>query len=381
MEDYISYGHQHVDEEDIRAVVDVLRSPLITQGPKIKEFESILASYCGAKYCAAFSSGTAALHASFFAAGIGQEDEIITSPITFAATANAALYLGARPVFTDIEETTGNLDVDLLEESITNKTKAIVPVHFAGQPVDLDAIHAIAKKYDLTVIEDACHALGAEYKGKKIGALSDMTVFSFHPLKTITAGEGGAVVTDEKELFQKMMMFRNHGLTKDKEMMSEYPGDWFYEMHYLGYNYRITDFQCALAISQMKKLDGFVSKRASIAAIYNEAFESIEELEPLTQEKGRTSAWHIYVIRLDPARSEKTRKYVFDRLRSDGIGVQVHYIPVYWQPYYLRKGYHKGLCPVAEDYYERAITLPLYPAMEKEDAYRVIKAVRKALVQ
>jgi len=379
MKRHIPYGHQSIDEEDIEEVINVLRSAWITQGPKVQEFEESLADYCGVKYCVAFSSGTAALHAAYFAGDIGQGDEIVTSPITFAATANAAFYLGARPVFVDIEKDTANLNPDLLEKAITERTKAIVPVHFAGQPVDLDKILSIASKKGLIVIEDACHALGARYKNKKIGSVSDLTIFSFHPVKTITAGEGGAVLTNREDLFEKMVMFRNHGATKDRKKMSDYQGDWFYEMHCLGYNYRITDFQCALGISQMKKLDDFVLKRRQIVSEYNRAFASLNTLEPLCEKQNRVPAWHIYVVRLRLERLQKSRRDIFDYLRSRGIGVQVHYIPVYWHPYYQDQGYTKGLCPAAEDYYERAITLPLYPSMENEEIRTVVEEVKRVV--
>ena len=378
MNTLISYGHQCIDNEDIEEVIKVLRSPWVTQGPRIKEFEQALATYCGARYCAAFSSGTAALHAAYFAADIGKGDEIITSPITFAATANAALYLNARPVFADIQADTANLDPALLDRNVTEKTKAIVPIHFAGQPVDLDEIYSFAEKHDLLVIEDACHALGAEYKGKKIGSLSDLTVFSFHPVKTITSGEGGAVLTNKKDLYEKMVMFRNHGVTRDRNRLRNDQGDWFYEMHYLGYNYRITDFQCALATSQMKKLDRFISRRREIVYRYDKAFESEDNIDLLHQKENRTSAFHIYVICLKPETLGRSRKEAFEYLRNRGIGVQVHYIPVYLHPYYQQMGYRKGLCPVAEDYYERAITIPLHPSMEKKDVDRVIEEVKKA---
>jgi len=277
---YIPYSHQDINEEDINAVSEVLRSDFITQGPKIKEFEEALATYCGAKYAVVFSSGTAALHAAYFVCGISKEDEIITSPITFLATANAALFLGAKPIFVDVELDTGNIDPDLIERSITEKTKAIVPVDYAGHPVDLEKISNIAKSYNLLVIEDACHALGTQYRGEEIGncKYSDMTVFSFHPVKSITTGEGGAVLTNNEEYYEKLIMFRQHGVTKNPKKflnkslsftphtshLTSHVNHWYYEMQFLGYNYRLTDIQCALGISQLKKLDKFIERRPDV---------------------------------------------------------------------------------------------------------------------
>jgi len=387
------YGHQWLDDSDIEEVIKVLKSDWLTQGPKVKEFESALAHYCGAKYAVAFSSGTAALHGAYFVAGISKGDEIITSPITFAATSNAALFLGAKPVFSEIEEETANIDVNLIREKITQKTKAIVPVHFAGQPVDMDELLAIAKKDGLFVIEDACHALGSTYKRRKVGSLSDLTVFSFHPVKNITTGEGGAVLTNQEDLYEKLMMFRHHGITKNPEKfvnnesafshhasrLTPRANPWYYEMHYLGSNYRLTDFQCALGLSQLKKLDDFVTKRREIVNQYNQAFKEVEEIEPLTEKPDRFSAWHIYVIKLRLEKLKKTRREIFDYLRNKGIGVQVHYLPVYWHPYYQRLGYRNGLCPTAEDYYERAITLPLYPSISDSEIRWVIDTFKESI--
>ncbi|MEW6458899.1 MAG: UDP-4-amino-4,6-dideoxy-N-acetyl-beta-L-altrosamine transaminase [Bacillota bacterium] len=377
---FIPYGWQAIDEEDIRSVVEVLRSDRLTQGPKVAEFEEALAAYCGARYAVVFSSGTAALHGAYFATRVQPGSEVITSPITFAATANAALYLGAKPVFADIEPDTANIDVTRIENLINKRTRAIAPVHFAGQPCDIDEIHQIARRHGLYVIEDACHALGATYKGQRIGSLSDMTVFSFHPVKHIATGEGGAVLTDNPDFVHKLRMFREHGITRDAALPGSTnpetePDPWYYEMQHLGYNYRLTDIQCALGISQLKKLDGFLERRREIARTYDRAFAEVPAIRPPAQKPDRESAYHIYVVQIDWKAIGRTRREVCALLRQNGIGTQVHYLPVYSHPYYRSLGYPPGLCPRAEAYYEAALTLPLFPAMTDEEVQRVIKAV------
>ena len=386
---YLPYGRQWIDEKDIEEVVKVLKSDWITQGSKVSEFEKELAKYCGAKYAMVFSSGTAALHAAYFVMGIKEGDEIITSPITFLSTANAALFLHARPVFVDIEEDTGNINPDLIEKAITRKTRAIVPVDYGGHPVDLEKIARIAKKHNLAIIEDACHALGAEYRCEsqldrwiKVGscAHSDMTVFSFHPVKSITTGEGGAVLTNNEEYYKKLVMFRQHGVTKDKAEfkidLGSIPGDWYYEMQLLGYNYRLTDMQCALGISQLKKLDKFIQRRREIAEIYKEAFKDNDFFDLPVERHYAKSSWHLYPIKLKSKYKGKKGK-IFTKLRKKGLGVQVHYIPIYWQPYYQRLGYKKGICPYAEEFYRRQISIPLYQSMEREDVEYVIDTILK----
>ena len=362
----IPYGHQSIDESDIDAVIQVLKSDWLTQGPKIDEFEKKLGEYCGAKYAVVFSSGTAALHAAYFAAGLKKGDEFITTPLTFAATANAGLYLGAKPVFVDIERD-GNLDPKETEKKITGKTKAIAVVDYAGKPAQLDQFRAIADKYNLILIEDACHALGAEYKGKKIGSVSDMTIFSFHPVKSITTGEGGAVLTGDKDFYEKLKLFRTHGITKNN-LVNKSEGDWYYEMQELGFNYRITDIQAALGISQLKRLDKFIKARRKIAADYKKAFEKYSDLIslPSADEINNYSSWHLFVVRLRGKLALK-RAEIFRKLRESGIGTQVHYIPVYWHPFYLKLGYKKGLCPRAEAFYKSIISLPIYPDLKSED--------------
>ena len=377
---FIPYGRQFIDEDDIKEVVKVLKSPWITQGTKIREFEEALCKYTGAKYAVVVSSGTAALHIACLAAGIKQGDEVITSPITFVASANCVLYCGGKPVFADIQEDTINIDPQEIKKKISKRTRAIIPVHFAGHPCDLEEIYSIAKDNNLIVIEDACHALGAEYKGYKIGSckFSDMTVFSFHPVKSITTGEGGAVLTNNEELYEKILMLRTHGITKDKnKLLNKNEGDWWYEMHYLGFNYRITDFQCALGLSQLKKLDRFIQYRRKIVEIYNKELSKIDKIILPVERPYVKSSWHIYYIRL---KNSKKRKEVFEFLREQNIGVQVHYIPVYLQPYYIKAfGYKEGCCPKAESYYKSTITIPLFVGLKKSEIKYIVDCIKRAI--
>ena len=373
---FIPYGHQWIDDEDIASVVEVLRSDWITQGPKVDEFERKVAEYCGAKYAVAVSSGTAALHAACAVAGISKGDEVITTPITFPATANAVVYCGGKPVFADIEEDALNIDPKEIRNRLSAKTKAILPVDFAGHPADLDEIKAIAEEMGLIVIEDAAHALGTEYKGGRIGSLSDMTIFSFHPVKHITTGEGGMILTNNREFYEKLKIFRHHGIVRD----GLDNGSWYYAIHDLGHNFRITDFQCALGISQMNKLDHFIQRRRKIAARYNEAFAEMAEIVTPIEKENVKAVYHIYVIQLHLERLKAGRKEIFEALRAENIGVNVHYIPVHLHPYYQRKfGYKQGDYSKAERYYERAITLPIFPKMSEEDVEDVIKAVKKVI--
>jgi UDP-4-amino-4,6-dideoxy-N-acetyl-beta-L-altrosamine transaminase len=372
----LPYGYQWVDEEDITAVVEVLRSDWITQGPKVDEFEEKVAGYCGAKYAVAMANGTAALHAACSVAGISAGDEAITTPITFAATANAVVYCGGRPVFADIREDTLNIDPGEIERRITPRTKAILPVDFAGHPADLDEIMAIARSRKIIVIEDACHALGAEYRGRKTGGLADMTVFSFHPVKHITTGEGGMVTTNSKELYEKLKTFRQHGIIRG--IKTGQP--WYYEIPHPGYNFRLTDFQCALGISQLNKLDRFVARRREIVAKYNNAFSALESVTTPFEEEFVKAAYHIYIIQLRTEQLKVSRQEVFNALRAENIGVNVHYVPVHLHPFYQKEfGYKRNDYPRAEAYYERAITIPLFPKMSDEDADDVIKAVKEVV--
>lgn len=369
----IPYGRQTIEEDDIQAVVDVLRSDYLTTGPKIAEFEKMVADYVGAKYAVAISNGTSALHAACFAAGIQPGDEVITTPLTFAASSNCVLYCGGTPVFADVDPKTYNIDPEDIRRKITDKTKAIIAVHLAGQPCDMDEIHKIAKEHDLLVIEDGAHALGSVYKGKKVGTLSDMTTFSFHPVKPITTGEGGMIVTDNEEFYQKMMLFRSHGITRDENLMTRNDGPWFYQQLDLGYNYRITDIQCALGCSQMKKLDRFLARRKEIVARYNEAFADCENIITPYQLPETESGWHLYIVQVKNC----DRREVFEALREQGIAVNVHYIPVYMHPYYQEHGYKDVHCKNAEEVYSHIISLPLYPTLTSEQQNFVIGRVRE----
>jgi len=380
-ESYLPYGRQWIDEEDIEAVVEALKGDFLTTGPYVSRFERAIADYVGAKYAVAFSNGTAALHGACFAAGIGEGDEVITTPMTFAASANCVLYRGGVPVFADIDEKTYNIDPQSVEEKITERTKAIIPVDFAGLPADLDPILEIAEKHRLVVIEDAAHALGAVYKGRKVGSISDMTMFSFHPVKLITTGEGGIIVTNNEEYYERLLQFRTHGITRDRSRMAEDHGPWYYEMQFLGYNYRLTDIQAALGLSQLKKIEKFLELRRRYAAMYNDAFKGMDELILPHQPEWAESGWHLYVIRLRPEKLAASRREIFEALQRQNIGVNVHYIPVHYQPYYRKLGYDKGICPKAERLYEEILSLPLFPAMSEQDVRDVIEAVKRTVGQ
>jgi len=377
-DEFLPYGSQWLDEDDIQAVVDVLKSDWITTGPKVDEFEQKFAQYVGAKYAVALSSGTAALHAAVFACGIGPGDEVITTPLTFAASANCVIYQGAKPVFADVQPDTLNIDPKEVEKKITGKTKAIIAVDYTGLPCDYDEIREFADKYGLLLIEDASHAIGAGYKGKRIGLINDLTTFSFHPVKHITTGEGGMITTDNSEFAEKLRIFRNHGIiTGARERQKK--GVWFYKMVDLGYNYRITDFQCALGMSQLAKLDLFLARRREIAGKYSKAFANLPEITTPPVFEDRVSAWHLYVIQLNFDLPRESRSRIFAALRAENIGVNVHYIPVYWHPYYQKLGYKKGVCPNAEAAYERLISLPIFPKMTDRDVHDVTKAVEKVV--
>ncbi|AXK21578.1 UDP-4-amino-4,6-dideoxy-N-acetyl-beta-L-altrosamine transaminase [Bacillus sp. COPE52] len=378
-ETYLPYGQQQIDEYDIQAVVDVLKGDFLTTGPMVQQFEGAIAKYVGAKYAVSFSNGTAALHAACYAAGINEGDEVITTPMTFVASANCILYQGGQPVFADIDNETYNISPKSIEEMITNKTKAIIPVHFTGQPVELEAIQKIAKENNLIIIEDAAHALGATYKNKKIGSIGDMTMFSFHPVKHITTGEGGVITTNNPLFYEKLVQFRTHGIERNPHKLLENHGPWYYEMQFLGYNYRITDIQAALGISQLSKLDSFIKIRKKYVDIYNKEFSSLSEIIIPKQLPQTSSSWHLYIIRLNTKLLKCNRKEVYEALQRENIGVNVHYIPVHLQPFYQKLGFEKGVCPQAENVYEEIITLPLFPKMTEADVWDVIQAVRKVL--
>ncbi|MGE7778931.1 UDP-4-amino-4,6-dideoxy-N-acetyl-beta-L-altrosamine transaminase [Peribacillus sp. NPDC097264] len=378
-ETFLPYGRQWIDEDDINSVIQVLKGDYLTTGPYISKFETELANYVGSKYAVTFSNGTAALHGACFAAGIGEGDEVITTPMTFAASANCILYQGGLPVFADIDEETYNVDPNEIEKKITEKTKAIIPVHFTGNPAPLDEIYAIAKKHGLVIIEDAAHALGATYKQKKIGSISDMTMFSFHPVKHITSGEGGIITTNDKGYYEKLLQFRSHGITRDPNKMIDDHGPWYYEMQFLGFNYRMTDIQAALASSQLKKVDKFLELRNKYVTMYNDELKKIKAITIPHQNKEASSSWHLYMIRLHLDQLTGNRKEAYSALQQENIGVNVHYIPVYLLPYYQGLGYKQGLCPHAEKLYEEVITLPLFPAMTEQDVADVIDAVKKVI--
>lgn len=368
----IPYGKQTIEQDDIQAVGDVLKSDFLTTGPKIAEFEQTVADYVGAKYAVAISNGTSALHAACFAAGIRPGDEVITTPLTFAASANCVLYCGGTPVFADVDPKTYNIDPEDIRRKITDRTKAIIAVHLAGQPCDMDAIHSIAREHGLIVIEDGAHALGSVYKGKKVGSMSDMTTFSFHPVKPITTGEGGMIATDNEDFYKKMVLFRSHGITRDDSIMTRNDGPWFYQQFDLGYNYRITDIQCALGCSQMKKLDRFLARRKEIVARYNEAFADCDNIITPYQLSDTESGWHLYIVQVKNC----DRRQVFENMREKGIGVNVHYIPVYMHPYYQEHGYENVHCANAEEIYSHIISLPLYPGLTSEQQDYVIDTLK-----
>jgi perosamine synthetase len=370
----LPYGRQSISDADIEAVVEVLRSEWLTTGPKIGEFEEAFAEAVGAKYAIAVSSGTAALHAAAYAAGIAEGDEAIVPPMTFAASANCIRYQRGTVVFADVRPDTLSLDASKAAEAVTARTKAIVTVDYTGQPSDLDELLAVAERNHCVLIEDAAHALGATYKGRKVGSIAHMTTFSLHPVKQITTGEGGVITTEDPELARRLRLFRNHGITSDHRQR-EQQGSWFYEMVDLGYNYRLTDFQCALGISQLSRLSEWIRRRTEIANRYTAAFRSVAGIEPLTILPDRQSAWHLYVVLLNLDMLRANRAEIFQALRAQKLGVNVHYIPAHWHPYYQHLGHRKGAYPAAESAYERLLSLPLFPAMSAADVERVIDSV------
>jgi len=377
-EEKIFYGHQYLDQADYDAVVEVLKSDYLTCGPKINELEAKLCEITGAKYAVVCSNGTAALHMAAMAAGIGKGDELITTPITFAASANCALYCGGTPVFADINEKTYNIDPDSVEAYITPATKAVVAVDYTGQAVELDRLLEICKEHNLVLIEDGAHSIGTKYNGKGIGSIADMTTFSFHPVKTITGGEGGAVLTNSEEYYQKLLLARAHGITRVPELMEyEVDGPWYYEQVDLGYNYRMTDIQAGLIISQLDKLPMFSARRKELVARYNAAFEKNDAIIVQEEIPESDTTRHLYILRINPYKLTINRREFFDALAAENVCCNVHYIPVYYFPYYQKLGYKKGLCPKAEKLYDEMITLPLYYGMSDQDCDDVIRAVEK----
>ncbi|MGD9173371.1 MAG: UDP-4-amino-4,6-dideoxy-N-acetyl-beta-L-altrosamine transaminase [Desulfobacterales bacterium] len=375
----IPYGRQWIDEQDIQTVVDTLRSDWLTTGPKVGEFEQAVADYVGAKYAVAVNSGTAALHAAMYAIGVGPGEEVILPPMTFAATANCVVFQGATPVFADVDPGTLLIDPTEIESKITARTKAVIAVDYAGQPCDYDALKHIAERHDLIFVADACHSLGAKFKEENVGTLADLSVFSFHPVKHITTGEGGMVTTSDPKLAERMRVFRNHGITTEHHQR-EAQDSWFYEMTDLGYNYRITDFQCSLGMSQLAKLPGWIARRQEIASRYNDEFAEISGVAPLEVKDCIFHAYHLYVVKLDLSQLKVKRSEIFSALRAEKIGANVHYIPVHLHPFYRNNfNTRPGLCPAAEAAYERILSLPIYPAMKDSDVQRVVAAVSDAM--
>ncbi len=374
----IFYGHQYIDDADIQAVVEVLKSDTITCGPKITELEEKLCRITGAKYAVVCSNGTAALHMACMAAGVSEGDEVITTPITFAASANCALYCGAKPVFADINEETYNIDPEMVGKLINSRTKAVVAVDYTGQSAQLDELLDHCRENNLVLIEDGAHVIGTRYKGKCNGSIADMTTLSFHPVKTVTSGEGGAVLTNSEEYYEKLLLYRAHGITKDVAKMENEPdGPWYYEQTTLGMNYRMTDIQAALLISQLDKLPLFIKRRKEIVRTYNEAFSKLPQIIVQKEIPESDTTRHLYILRLNLSKLTIDRRQFFEALAAENICCNVHYIPTYYFPYYQRLGYEKGLCPKAEKLYEEIISLPLYYAMTDKDVQDVICAVTK----
>jgi len=380
---FLNYGRQHIDAKDIRAVLKVLTSDFLTCGPVVDKFEKALANYCGVKFAITCSSGTAALHLACLALGLRKGSLGITSPNTFLASANCLVYCGLRPEFADIDEETYNISPAKISKRISKNTKVIIPVHFAGQSCEMREIKQVAKKQNVFIVEDACHAIGGEYYNKMIGSCqySDMTVFSFHPVKNLTTGEGGAITTNNKLFYERLLQLRNHGINRRRNSLSKYPGPWYYEMQRLGFNYRISDIHCALGLSQLKKLNTFVKKRNSIVARYNRAFRNLDWIKIPASDKYNVVAWHLYVLKINFQKINKSRTWVMSSLKKEGIGTQVHYIPVHLQPFYRKFGFRPGDFPVAEAYYEQCLSLPLYPEMNSQDINRVIQSVKKLFLK
>ena len=374
------YGKQWIDEDDVKAVAEALTDDLITCGPRVAALEKKLCEVTGAKFAVAVSNGTAALHCACIAAGIGAGDEVITSPITFAASANCAVYVGATPVFADIDPETYNIDPDSIEAHITDKTKAVVAVAYTGQSVEYDRIQKICDKHGLILITDAAHAIGTKYNGQPVGSIGDMTCFSFHPVKTVTSGEGGAITTNDPELYRKLRLASQHGIVRNPdELVHESDGAWYYEMQELGFNYRLTDIQSALLISQLNKLQKFSDRRKEIVNKYNEAFKDVPEIIVQKEIPESDTTRHLYVIQLDLDKLKCTRREFFDALSAENVQPQVHYVPVYYFPFYEKRGYKKGLCPEAEKLYNGMMSIPLYPLMTDSDVDDVITAVKKVV--
>jgi len=384
----IYYGKQDINEADIQAVEAVLRSDFLTQGPAIERFEQRVAQYCGVKYAVAVCNATSALHIACLAAGLGKGDLLWTSPITFVASANCARYCDADVDFVDIDENTYNMSVSALEQKLQEAKrqgrlpKIVVSVHMAGQSCDMRAIKKLSEEYGFTLLEDASHCIGADYADTKVGscAYSDMAVLSFHPVKIITTGEGGMVLTNDAALYEQLCLYRSHGITRDpKHMTKESDGDWYYQQVALGFNYRMTDIQAALGASQMDRLDEFVARRRALAVRYNELLRDLPLRAPFVLEEAQPS-WHLYIVRIDFDRVRKTKQQIFAEMREKGVALNLHYIPVHTQPYYEALGFHAEDCPAAVEYYREALTLPLYPSMTDAEQEMAARALREVLI-
>ena len=374
----IYYGRQCIEQDDIDAVIDTLRSDLITCGPRVAGLEKAICRVTGARYAVAVSNGTAALHLAAMAAGFGEGDEVIVSSITFAASSNCVLYCGAKPVFADIKDDTYNIDPESVRKLITPRTRGIVAVDFTGQAVELDELRAIAREHNLVLIEDAAHAIGTKYKGQPVGSIADMTCFSFHPVKTVTAGEGGAITTNDEATYKRLMRLRSHGITRNQDEMVHPTDDmWYNEQVELGYNYRMTDFQAALLTSQIQKLERFKKRRREIVEMYDKAFSSMPEIVVQKEIPESDTTRHLYMLRLNLDKLTCNRRQFFDALYAENTKPQVHYLPVYWHSYYEKLGYPKGLCPNAEKLYMEIMSIPLYPTLTDGDVEDVIHAVKK----
>lgn len=376
----IPYGRQTIEEDDVQAVAAALRSDWLTTGPMVESFERAFAGYVGSRHAVAVANGTAALHAAMYALGIGPGDEVIVPAMTFAASANCVAFQGGTPVFADVDPETLLIDPAVVEAKISPRTRAIIAVDYTGQPCDYDVLRDIALRRGIAIVDDACHALGGSYMGRNVGSLADLNTFSLHPVKNMTTGEGGVITTDDENLAQKMRLFRNHGISNNHRDR-EANGSWKYEMIDLGYNYRLTDFQCALGISQLKRLPAWISRRRAIAHAYNDAFKRLDVVVPLRVRADVAHAYHLYVVQIDEARAGRDREDVYKALRSNGIGVNVHYIPVHLHPYYRRHfNTAEGMCPIAEAAYKRILSLPIYPGLTDDNIQKVISAVHDAVV-
>jgi len=376
-----TYGKQNISWKDIWEVVKVLRSPFLTQGPKIFEFEKVICDCTGAKYSVVVSNATAALHIAMKALGISEGDEVITSPNTFLASANAVIYVGGAVKFADIDSRTACIDTAEIKKHITKQTKVIIPVHYAGQSCDMEKIQKIAKEHNLFIVEDAAHAIGSEYKNNKVGCcqFSDMTVFSFHPVKNLTTGEGGVITTNNKDLYEKLLKLRSHGIVRDKNSLINNDGSWYYEMPEPGFNYRMTDIQAALGISQFKRLDKFVNRRREIVNFYKDAFDNDERFSFLQEMDDSKAAFHLFPLLIDFSKVKIIKKELFEKLKESGLNLQVHYIPVHLQPFYSNFGFKKGDFPKAEKFYQNEVSLPLYYGLNQKDLNYIVDVIKKVV--